>query len=114
MIKALTICVVLLFYGLTFAQDQESTTITKQETPRPQKIKVFPNPATNVVNVLGLKNSNKAYILISDVYGNAVLNHQWSIKNNALSIPISTLDSGIYSISIRSLEQSIKVKFYKK
>jgi len=86
----------------------------KQETSSVQKIKVFPNPATNVVNVLGLKNSDRADISISDVYGNIVLNHQWRIKNNALNIPISTLNSGIYIVSVRSKEQQIQTKFYKK
>jgi len=111
--KILPICLLLLFCVLTFAQEGESA-IINQEVTRSQKIKVFPNPATTVVNILGLKNSDKANILISDVYGNSVLNHQWRIKNNALNIPISTLDSGIYIITIRSLEQQIQTKFYKK
>jgi hypothetical protein len=81
--------------------------------PSTQKIKVFPNPATNVVNILGLENSIKANIVISDIYGNMVLTHQWRIKNNALNIPISTLSSGIYIITIRSQEQSLQTKFYK-
>ena len=113
MIKVLTIWLALLFCGQTFSQQQERTTIN-QEATSTQKIIVFPNPATNVVNILGLKNSDKAKILISDVYGNAVLNHQWRIKNNALNIPIATLKSGIYSITIQSMEQKIQTKFYKK
>ena len=56
----------------------------RQETQLAQKVKVFPNPATNVVNILGLKNSNKADIIILDVYGSVQLKHQWRIKNNAL------------------------------
>ena len=91
----------------------ESST-TRQETPSAQKVKVFPNPATNVVNILGLINSEKAEIFISDVYGNMVLVHQWRIKNNTLNIPISTLSSGMYIVTIRSQEQHIQTKFYKK
>lgn len=79
-----------------------------------QKVKVFPNPATNVVNVLGLKNSNRAAISISDTYGNVVLEHHWQIKNRALNIPISSLTSGLYIITIRSDEQKVQTKFYKK
>lgn len=111
--KVLPICILLLFCVLTFAQEGEST-IIHREVAKSQKIKVFPNPATTVVTILGLKNSDKANITISDVYGNSILNHQWRIKNNALNIPISTLDSGIYIITIRSLEQKIQTKFYKK
>jgi len=78
-----------------------------------EKIKVFPNPATSVINILGLKDAPKASILISDVYGNTALHYQWEIKNNALNIPIADLEKGIYMISIQSQEQQIKTKFYK-
>lgn len=91
----------------------ESST-ARQETQSAQKVKVFPNPATNVVNILGLKNSNKAEIIISDVYGSIQLKHQWRIKNNALNIPIASLSSGIYIVTISSQEQKIQTKFYKK
>ena len=86
----------------------------RQETQSVQKVKVFPNPATNVVNILGLKNSSKADIIISDVYGSIQLKHQWRIKNNAINIPIASLNSGIYIVTISSQEQKIQTKFYKK
>ncbi len=79
-----------------------------------QKVKVFPNPATNVVNILGLKNSNRADIMISDVYGNTRLQYQWQIKNNAINIPVANLDTGIYIVTIISQEQKVQTKFYKK
>ncbi len=106
----------MLFVGLqtSFAQidDGKSDPVSQEITV--QKVKVFPNPAINVVNVLGLQNSNRAEIIVSDLYGNAILHHKWEIKNNALNIPISNLESGIYMISIRSQEQTVKTKFYKK
>ncbi len=111
--KVLPIYILLLFCVLTFAQESENV-IINQDAAKSQKIKVFPNPATNVVNILGLINSDKADILISDVYGNVTLKHQWRIKNNALNIPIVTLNTGIYIVTIRSQEQNIQTKFYKK
>jgi hypothetical protein len=109
---------ILLFFGLcSFEGQGQSTNDLKThqvEGIQKQKIKVFPNPAMNVVNILGLKNSNRANILISDVYGNVVLSHQWRIKNKAINIPIPNLNSGIYIVSIRSQEQSVQAKFYKK
>ncbi|WP_298502215.1 T9SS type A sorting domain-containing protein [uncultured Maribacter sp.] len=77
-------------------------------------LKVFPNPAKNIVNVLGLKNSHTSSITILDSYGNIVLRHTWEIKNNALNIPIPSLSTGIYVISIHSKEQQLQTKFYKK
>jgi len=78
-----------------------------------EKIKVFPNPATTVVSVLGLQNSMRSEIIISDVYGNVVQAYQWEIRNNAISIPVSALDSGVYMITVTSPEQLVKTKFYK-
>lgn len=106
----------MLFVGLqaTLAQAENGNTVKTEQEITTQKVKVFPNPATNVVNVLGLRNSSRADIIVSDTYGNIVLNHQWEIKNQALNLPISNLDSGIYMISIRSENQHVKTKFYKK
>ena len=87
---------------------------TNQEEVSKLKIKVFPNPATNVVNILGLTNSNKADIIISDISGTVVLKRQWAIRNNAISIPIPNLTGGIYVVRINSNEQKIQTKFYKK
>ena len=78
-----------------------------------EKIKVFPNPATTTITILGLKNTPKASILIFDIYGNSVLRHQWEVKNSALNIPIANLDKGIYTVTISSKQQQVKTKFYK-
>ena len=96
----------MLSFSASAQEEVVEITITK-------KVKVFPNPATNVVNILGLKNSRRAEISISDSYGNTVLEHRWAIKNNALNIPITSLNSGIYIVTIRSQEQQIQTKFYK-
>jgi len=112
--KVFLIFLFVLFYSFTGqgqSMDYKEPNSTKVQST--QKIKVFPNPATNVVNILGLINSEKAEIFISDVYGNMVLTHQWRIKNNALNIPISTLNSGMYIVTIRSQEQRVQTKFYK-
>ena len=115
-LKKLLILLILLAAGLqtTLAQSNEAIPVNNTSKENTQKIKVFPNPATNVVNILGLQNSSRADIIVSDTYGNAVLKHQWPIKNMALNIPISNLETGIYMISIRSENQHVKTKFYKK
>lgn len=108
------VCLTLLFIiantQITIAQETEAS----HKIVLKQKIKVFPNPATNIVNILGLKNSSQADIIVTDMSGNEVLNHQWAIRNNSLSIPIPNLNSGIYAVRINSKEQQIQTKFYKK
>ncbi|MEL6916341.1 MAG: T9SS type A sorting domain-containing protein [Bacteroidota bacterium] len=94
--------------------ERQGNKLSQREVPL-QKVKVFPNPATNVVNILGLINTSaRAEILITDMYGNEVLRHRWEIRDNALSIPIASLQPGIYAISIISKEQKVRTKFYKK
>ncbi len=100
----LAIFTLFLFFSLTTYSQEKNI----------NKLKVFPNPAINVINVLGLKNSNKANITLLDSYGNIVLKHFWEIKNNALNIPVSSLSAGIYVINIQSQEQQFQTKFYKK
>ncbi|MGI9552075.1 MAG: T9SS type A sorting domain-containing protein [Aurantibacter sp.] len=97
-------------FSLSFSAQAQ---VEPGETSVAKKVKVFPNPAANVVNVLGLQNSGRAEIIVSDSYGNIVLKHHWAIKNKALNIPITSLGSGIYVITIRSEEQQVQTKFYK-
>lgn len=85
---------------------------TSQETEK-TKIKVFPNPASHTVNVLGLENSNQATISLTDLSGNTLQEYRWAIQNNALSLPIADLVPGMYMIHIRSGSQEIRVRFYK-
>lgn len=104
----------MLFSFLAAAQTSElKESSSQKETVSKLKIKVFPNPATNVVNILGLVNSNKADIIISDISGTEVLKRQWAIRNNAISIPIPNLTRGIYVVRIISNEQKTQTKFYK-
>ena len=111
--KTISILVLMFFCAFGFGQVNFDS-LAIQENKTIKKIKVFPNPATNVVNILGLINSTKADILVSDVYGNALLKHQWHIKNNAINIPIATLEPGIYMVTIISQEQKVQTRFYKK
>lgn len=114
MMKNLALILFVLFCYTATAQTSEIQKISSTETTVTKpKIKVFPNPATNVVNILGLRNSSRATIVISDISGNTVLQHQWAIRNNAVSIPVPNLGAGIYVARIESEEQHIQTKFYK-
>lgn len=115
MIKYFSIILLLMagLIGNAQSGNPKGETTAKTKSAAEVKVKVFPNPATNVVNVLGLKNTSKADISIMDIYGNTVLAYQWAIRRNALNIPISTLESGAYIICIHSEEQQVRTKFYK-
>ncbi|NHF58397.1 T9SS type A sorting domain-containing protein [Flavobacteriaceae bacterium TP-CH-4] len=100
------------FNGMAQTDREQEKRLGTEVTVQP-KVKVFPNPATSVVNILGLSNTNRAEITVSDVYGNIVLQHRWAVRNHAVNIPISDLHPGIYIIAIRSEEQQVQTKFYK-
>ncbi len=104
---------VILIGNAQSGNSESGSEVITQQPGAEVKVKVFPNPATNVVNILGLKDTSKADIAIMDIYGNIVLAHQWAIRRNALNIPISTLEPGAYIIRIHSDEQQVRTKFYK-
>ncbi|MBD1259619.1 T9SS type A sorting domain-containing protein [Maribacter polysiphoniae] len=113
--RMVLMCMVVLL--CSYAGQAQDNTLSGNQAPQNetvQKIKVFPNPATNVINILGLKNSLRADIVISDIYGNTLLKYQWQIKTNALNIPVASLNAGIYMVTIISQEQKVQTKFYKK
>jgi len=76
-------------------------------------VKIFPNPATSVINILGLKNDQNASIRITDAYGSQVIFHRWAITKNSLNIPVFNLEKGIYLVTIESEHQKVRKKFYK-
>lgn len=113
--KGVLLFIFILFsFGAIAQTDENQESLAQQEQRAAKKVKVFPNPATNVVNVLGLVNSSRSTITISDISGNEVLRHQWAIRNNSVSIPIPNLNSGIYVVRIASKIQKVQTKFYKK
>jgi len=92
-----------------FSQSNKTETSSKTNTT----IKVFPNPATNVINVLGLINDQNASISIRDIYGTQLVYHKWNITKNALNIPVFNLEKGVYLIVIQSEHQKVQRKFFK-
>ena len=74
-----------------FAQSENLNETAPTAETKTQKVKAFPNPATKVVNILGLQNSSSAAISINDTYGILVLQHRSEIKNNAWNISITSL-----------------------
>lgn len=95
--------------NMGLAQTDEQSTTSQQEV----EVKLFPNPATNLINILGLKNSEKATILVSDTFGNVALRYEWKIKNKVINLPVAQLEKGLYLLNIWSPEQNINLKFYK-
>lgn len=58
----------------------------------------FPNPANDVLNVHLTNNFSKAQIIITDLLG--VVAYQNELKSNSITIPLTQLAAGLYSIEI--------------
>ena len=112
MLKTCYTFLLIVFAGLQLhGQEQDATAAGKELASK--SIKLFPNPATSVLNVIGLSNTEHAHIMVTDGYGNLVLEHQWGIRNNALSLPVAHLQEGVHMITIRSEKETAQLKFHK-
>ena len=74
------------------------------------QIRVFPNPATDVLNILTGLNDNCS-VSISNLIGEKVV--QIDDKCNSLSVPINQLTQGVYYLTIINRGKEKKVKFVK-
>ncbi|MFI1772005.1 glycosyl hydrolase 53 family protein [Thalassobellus citreus] len=83
--------------------------IDKKKTPK--KIKIYPNPVGNIINI---QNSNDEIIKslkITDILGKAVFVDVKAVGRN--TIDVSNLSSGIYILSIKTEDRIQQVKFIK-
>jgi hypothetical protein len=92
--------------------DSLSVITKKSANKEPSGLVVFPNPATNKLNLVFDKNSTGT-ITISDALGKEV--YSYLINNDSLEFPIdiSNFINGIYYLSYRNKEVSIHKKFIK-
>jgi len=73
-------------------------------------VKVFPNPASGIVNI-ELKNGKDKSIAVLDITGRVVLAN--SDKNDSVKLDISTLSNGIYYVRIQSQNATDIIKLVK-
>jgi len=79
-------------------------------------VSLFPNPASNKINILSNSDKNAFLdIKILNYYGTLVYesNKLQNISNNNTSIDISTLPNGIYFVLITSDKETHTIKFIK-
>lgn len=86
-------------------------TLSSNEFDKVQALSVYPNPATNSIQINGLDNSQSAAYQIYNSLGQQVA------KSSTLAgdkIDVSYLNSGIYMISVLSENKAHTLKFIKK
>ena len=92
--------------------DSLSVITKRYKANEPIGLVVYPNPATNKLNLVFDKNSIGT-IIINDALGKEVYSYIINNPNVELQIEISNFNSGIYYLSYRNKDVSIHKKFVK-
>ena len=69
-------------------------------TGKLSKISIYPNPATNKLNIGNLPGTGKSYIRITDIKGKTVFSKS-NFSGSFLTVPTEHLSGGVYLIEIR-------------
>jgi hypothetical protein len=81
--------------------------------PELSNVAVYPNPATDVVNIKGLNAVEGAKtITLSSITGAVVFSATYE-QNDKVSIPVSTLSSGLYMLNINTAKGDVIYKIVK-
>ncbi len=75
-----------------------------------KKIKIFPNPTSNILSVL-TNETIPINVLITDGLGRTVV--ETVIQNNKLEFDVSNLPNGVYLVEIKTIGQVMRDKFLK-
>jgi hypothetical protein len=74
--------------------------VSQKPKAKKNKYEFFPNPANNKLNVKCLHSSTFRNIRIYDLLGNLILQHDNTFNNNQITLDVSYLKPGLYSIVI--------------
>lgn len=108
-----TVAGVGLFDNFVVRATFEDTLLSIDETKNvSNSFSVYPNPATNVVNIKSSVNASIQTVSITDLNGRTVKTN--TVSGNEAQINISDLASGVYMMSINSDEGSVTKKIVKK
>jgi hypothetical protein len=78
------------------------------------KISVYPNPATDVLNIQLSKAENKTSVVLYDVRGSVAFKNEYTVLNGKnISVPVTQLTKGLYICEIKTGNTIIREKFVK-
>ena len=85
-----------------------STEIVEKQT---NGFSVYPNPTNDHLFIMAPENSQSEYTFtLQDVLGNEVQKHQFSGKETKFSLPMTTLNNGLYILTIKDGNTSLLVE----
>ena len=90
--------------------NHSSRLLTITELEADNQINIYPNPAKDLLNVIGLKSNS--WILLRDAVGKILFTN---IANKDMTIPLGNVSAGIYFLQIENSEAIIikKIAVYK-
>ena len=78
-----------------------------------QKFSLFPNPATNVVNITNAENMQVNQVIVYDIAGKEIKNQTFT-NENQVQLNVENLASGTYMLHIQTNEGTAVKKLIKK
>jgi hypothetical protein len=72
-------------------------------------VKIYPNPAQEVLNLIATTNLNQVEII--DAYGNVV--KRFNPNQAQFQLPIESLAQGIYYLKIKTVDSNLTERFVK-
>jgi hypothetical protein len=108
----LMVFLLVLGVSASFAQAQEEITTYSERIETPKVIQLFPNPATDFLNVkLGDLNASKVKVTLHNIIGNEMPVESEVVDDAELRIRVKDLASGYYLLSIKEEEANYRGTF---
>jgi subtilisin-like proprotein convertase family protein len=88
---------------LTFTVINDNSTVGISENTNNDILKLYPNPTTNLVNVVYNVNTTDSFIIeVADLQGKIILSKNMANNNGQLQVDVSTLSDGIYFVNLKT------------
>jgi hypothetical protein len=101
-------------YDNFFVVDSVNATFNETFSGEENKLEIYPNPVSNYLNIINLKQeNNKLGLSILDISGKKIRDIKSKTIGTSLSVDVADLTAGIYFIQISTEHKVIQGKFIK-
>jgi subtilisin-like proprotein convertase family protein len=88
---------------LTFTVINDNSTVGISEKTKNDFLKLYPNPTTNLVNIIYNVNTSDNFIIeVIDLQGKIIFSKDLINKNGQLQVDVSKLSDGIYFVNLKT------------
>ena len=108
----LSFFLLLFLSGIAFGQNQEIVAYTPEKTELSKAITVYPNPATDYVNIkLSTLEASNAKITLYTILGSELQLEKETVNEHEVRIKVKDLATGYYLIAVRDEQLKFKATY---